>query len=82
MPALQSPSYPLAGLLEPIPVTGPAEMWGFDFAGPMPLSPLRQQYILLAVDYSTRFCVAQAIRRPTAKAIVSFFEKQILSHIG
>ena len=36
----------------------------------------------MAVDYSTRFCVAQAIRRPTAKSIVAFFRKLIFPAFG
>ena len=51
------PHVPLACLLEQIPVTAPAEMWGFDFAGPLPISPLRFQYLIVAIDYATHVCV-------------------------
>ena len=52
-----------AGLLQPIVPDGvPASHWGADFMGPMQKGMGGVKYILIAVDYMTRFVVVRAAR--------------------
>ena len=71
-----------AGLLEPIPTGEPAEKWGYDFIGPFPPSTFGCEYIIVCIDYATRFCVARAIKKARGPAIISFFKKEIIERFG
>ena len=56
-------------------------VWGIDFIGPFPPS-FGNLYILLVVDYVSKW--VEAIVRPIndAKTIVGFFQRNILSRFG
>ena len=54
------------------------DVWGIDFMGPFPPS-FRNLYILLAVDYVSKWVEAIACPRNDANTVVSFLQKNILS---
>ncbi|GJW40067.1 reverse transcriptase domain-containing protein [Tanacetum coccineum] len=56
------------------------DIWGIDYMGPFPKS-YKFEYILVAVDYVSRWAEAQAL--PTNNAIVVFlFLKKLFCHFG
>jgi len=57
------------------------DVWGIDFMGPFP-SSFSNSYILLAVDYVSKW--VEAIASPTndAKVVVKFIRKNIFSRFG
>ena len=57
------------------------DVWGIDFMGPFPPS-FGNLYILLAVDYVSKWVEAIACPRNDANTIVSFLQKNILSRFG
>ena len=57
------------------------DVWGIDFMGPFPPS-FGNMYILLAVDYVSKWVEAVACPRNDANTIVSFLQKNILSRFG
>ena len=57
------------------------EVWGIDFMGPFPPS-YRFEYILLAVDYVSKWVEAKATKRADAKTVVDFVKDQIFSRFG
>ena len=56
-------------------------LWGIDFMGPFPPS-FGNLYILLAVDYVSKWVEAIACPRNDANTVVSFLQKNILSRFG
>ena len=57
------------------------DVWGIDFMGPFPPS-FGNLYILLAVDYVSKWVEAVACSRNDANTVVSFLQKNILSRFG
>ena len=68
---------PLRGIL----VVQIFDVWGIDFMGPFQPS-FENLYILLAVDYISKWAEAIACPRNDANTIVSFLQKNILSRFG
>ena len=57
------------------------DVWGIDFMGPFPPS-FGNLYILLAVDYVSKWVEAVACPRNDANTVVSFLQNNILSRFG
>ena len=68
---------PLRGIL----VVQIFDVWGIDFMGPFPPS-FGNLYILLAVDYVSKWVEAIACPRNNANTVVGFLQKNILSRFG
>nr|KYP58627.1 Retrovirus-related Pol polyprotein from transposon opus [Cajanus cajan] len=56
-------------------------VWGIDFMGPFP-SSFSNQYILVAVDYVSKWVEASALPTNDAKIVVSFIKKHIFTRFG
>ena len=56
-------------------------VWGINFIGPFPPS-FGNQYILLAVDYVSKWVEAIACPRNDANTVVGFIQRNILSRFG
>ena len=57
------------------------DVWGIDFMGPFPQS-FGNLYIMLAVDYVSKWVEAVACPRNDTNTVVSFLQKNILSRFG
>ena len=57
------------------------DVWGIDFMGPFPLS-FGNLYILVAVDYASKWVEDVALLTKIAKAVVNFLQKNICSRFG
>ena len=57
------------------------DVWGIDFMGPFPPS-YGNLYILLAVDYVSKWVEACALPTNDAKVVVRFLQKNILTRFG
>ena len=68
---------PLHGIL----VVQLFDVWGIDFMGPFP-SSFRNIYILLAVDYVSKWVKAAACPKNDANIVVGFLQRNILSRFG
>ncbi|KAD7116941.1 hypothetical protein E3N88_04209 [Mikania micrantha] len=67
--------------LTPIFVCEIFDVWGIDFMGPFP-SLFGNAYILLAVDYVSKWVEAKATRTNDSKVVASFIKNNILSRFG
>ena len=67
--------------LTPILVCEIFDIWGIDFMGPFP-SSFGNLYILLAVDYVSKWVEAKATRTDDAKVVVDFVKANILCRFG
>ena len=63
--------------LNPIIVVEIFGVWGIDFMGPFP-SSFENEYILLAVDYVSKWVGAVPTRTNAAKVVVKFLRENIL----
>ena len=68
---------PLQGIL----VVQIFDVWGIDFMGPFPPS-FGNQYILLAVDYVSKWVKGITCPRNDANTVVGFIQRNILSRFG
>jgi hypothetical protein len=57
------------------------DVWGIDFMGPFPNS-FNNQYILVAVDYVSKWVEAMASPTNDAKVVVKFLKHNILTRFG
>ena len=57
------------------------DCWGIDFVGPFPLS-YGNKYILVAIDYVSKWVKPVATPKNYAKTIVKFLKKNIFSCFG
>ncbi len=72
------------GPLKPIMAFEPFMKWDFDFIGPIkPTSRyIGNQYIIVAIDYITKWVEAKALQDNMAKNIVKFIYEQIITNFG
>ncbi|XP_060965111.1 uncharacterized protein LOC133034108 [Cannabis sativa] len=68
---------PLTGILE----VELFDVWGIDFMGPFP-SSFSNQYILLAVDYVSKWVEAAATPQNDGKTVLRFLQKNIFTRFG
>lgn len=72
-----------AGKLQPITTTRPNEMLGVDIMGPLPSSsPHRHEYLLVCVDYFTRWVELFPMRKANAETIASILRKEVFTRWG
>lgn len=70
----------LRAQLQPILAKSPWDIIGIDIAGPLTLSKFGNKYIIVAIDYYTKFCIAQAISDFTALTTARFIFNMALFH--
>ena len=62
----------------PIPVGEPFEMIGIDFVGPLPRTKKGNKYIIVAIDYLTKWSEAKAVQKANAKTAAIFIYEEII----
>ena len=67
--------------LNPILVVEIFDVWGIDFMGPFPPS-FGHEYILVTVDYVSKWIEAIATRTNDHKVVLKFIQKNIFSRFG
>ena len=67
--------------VNPIIVVEIFDVWGIDFIGPFP-SSFVNKYILLAVDYVSKWVDAIPTRTNAAKVVVKFLRENIFTRFG
>ncbi len=71
-----------AGKLQSVTTTKPNEMLGVDIMGPLPRSTQQNVYLLVFVDYYSRWVECFPMRHATAQSIATIFRKEILTRWG
>ncbi|MCO5582170.1 hypothetical protein L7F22_036060 [Adiantum nelumboides] len=66
----------------PIISFGPFEKWGIAAIGPLPMAQSGKQYIIVGVNYMTRWAEAAATTRITAKDVAKFVFENICCRFG
>ena len=69
--------------LKPIHVEAPFQQWGLDFIGEInPYSSRNHKWILISIDYFTKWIEAIQTRQATNIVIMQFLEEHIFSRFG
>src|SRR5215210_6254228 len=69
-------------LLHPIPVHSLFYQIGIDFVGPLPRTKRGKKYIIVAMDYLTKWPEAHAVSEATADVTAQFIYEQIICQHG
>jgi len=65
--------------LSVITILWPFHQWGMDILGPFPQAPGRLKFLVVAIDYFTKWIEAEPLATITSSKIQKFFQKFILS---
>ena len=60
----------------------PFAWWGIDFQGPFPKVVGQLKYLVIAIDYSTKWIEVEPLAKITAKNVLCFFKRNILARFG
>ncbi|KAL0433802.1 UNVERIFIED_CONTAM: hypothetical protein Slati_2714500 [Sesamum latifolium] len=75
---IHQPVEPLNVMLSPCPFS----QWGMDIVGPFPLVPGQRKFLLVAIDYFTKWVEAEPLARITEGKVMKFIWKNIICHFG
>ncbi|XP_073129090.1 uncharacterized protein [Henckelia pumila] len=64
-------SHKPAAELQPMWASCPFDQWGMDIVGPFPVGPGQKKFLLVAVDYFSKWVEAESLARITEEALVS-----------
>src|SRR5690606_27811420 len=79
----KGPLHPSVGQLQPIePPTHPFDVVGVDYLGPFSLSSNGNRYILVGIDYLTKYAETRAVPQATALAAAQFYMEQFVLRHG
>ncbi|KAK3009660.1 hypothetical protein RJ639_014746 [Escallonia herrerae] len=73
----QAPS-PLSTLSSPIPFA----IWGMDILGPFPLATAQLKFVIVAIDYFTKWVEAEALASITERKCEDFFWGAVVCRFG
>ncbi|KAL2238352.1 UNVERIFIED_CONTAM: Transposon Ty3-G Gag-Pol polyprotein [Sesamum indicum] len=68
--------------LEPVQITCPFDQWGIDILGPLPPAKAQKKFIILAVEYFSKWVEAEAVARISEKEMINFIWKNIICRFG
>ncbi|GAU43183.1 hypothetical protein TSUD_301490 [Trifolium subterraneum] len=73
-----APGEPLKSVLSPWPFF----MWGVDILGPFPTSTAQAKWIIVVVDYFTKWVEAESVSSISADQVKKFYWKKIICRFG
>lgn len=68
--------------LHPIPVGEPFHRIGIDYVGPLPRTIKGNRYIIVAMDYLTKWPEARPVKEATAESTVDFIYEDVIARHG
>ncbi|KAK3012780.1 hypothetical protein RJ639_010216 [Escallonia herrerae] len=77
-PLTHTPAAPLSILTSPIPFA----MWGMDILGPFPMATGQRRFVIVAIDYFTKWTEAESLATITASKCEEFFWKNVVCRFG
>ncbi|KAL0451562.1 UNVERIFIED_CONTAM: Retrovirus-related Pol polyprotein from transposon gypsy [Sesamum latifolium] len=64
--------------MEPVRIACPFDQWGIDILGPFPLAVAQKKFIVVVVEYFTKWVEAEALAKITEKEMINFIWKNII----
>ncbi|CDH61122.1 integrase core domain containing protein [Lichtheimia corymbifera JMRC:FSU:9682] len=68
--------------MKPLDIPAPFARWHLDFIGELPPTVKGNRWLLVAVDSTTNWTCARAVRDATGEAIAKFMHEEIVMHFG
>ncbi|KAL0403666.1 UNVERIFIED_CONTAM: Retrovirus-related Pol polyprotein from transposon gypsy [Sesamum radiatum] len=68
--------------MEPIRIACPFDQWGIDILGPFPQAVAQKKFIVVAVEYFSKWVEAEALARITEREVINFIWKNIICRFG
>ncbi|XP_075492570.1 uncharacterized protein LOC142530631 [Primulina tabacum] len=75
-------SYSPATLMKPIWASCPFDQWGMDIVGPFPVARAQKKFLLVAVDYFSKWVEAEPLAKITEQEVLKFLWKNIVCRFG
>ena len=63
-------------------ISCPFDQWGMDIVGPFPMATRQRCFLLVAVDYFSKWVEAEALARITEDAVIQLLWKNIFCRFG
>jgi hypothetical protein len=83
MPEVQDVQLAPAAMLHPIIKLWPFCVWALDFIGQIhPASSKRHQFVLVAMDYFTKWMEAIPLKNMTHREVIHFISEHIIHRFG
>ncbi|KAK3009312.1 hypothetical protein RJ639_013748 [Escallonia herrerae] len=77
-PLSHTPVAPLTSIVSPIPFA----VWGMDLLGPFPMASGQRRFVIVAIDYFTKWTEAESLATITSAKCEDFFWKNIICRFG
>ena len=68
--------------VQPQVLIEPFEKWALDFVRPIDLPSQGKRYILVCIDYVTKWAEAKALARATEQLVINFLFEDIFTRFG
>ncbi|KAL2235727.1 UNVERIFIED_CONTAM: Gag-Pol polyprotein [Sesamum indicum] len=68
--------------MEPIKIACPFDQWGIDIVGAFLPAQAQKKFIIVAVEYFTKWVEAEAVAQISKKEVISFIWKNIICRFG
>ncbi|KAK3042452.1 hypothetical protein RJ639_000176 [Escallonia herrerae] len=77
-PLSHTPIAPLTSIVSPIPFA----VWGMDLLGPFPMESGQRRFVIVAIDYFTKWTEAESLATITSAKCEDFFWKNVICRFG
>ncbi|KAL8088405.1 hypothetical protein AgCh_038254 [Apium graveolens] len=77
-PVVRQPPEMLTSINSPIPFT----MWGMDILGPFPMATAQRKFLIVAIDYFTKWIEAKPLAKIITKQVAQFLWENIMCRYG
>ncbi|KAL2231127.1 UNVERIFIED_CONTAM: hypothetical protein Sindi_1707100 [Sesamum indicum] len=64
--------------IEPVKITCPFDQWGIDIVGPFPVAEAQKKFIIVAVEYFSKWVEAEAVARISEREVINFIWRNII----
>ncbi|KAK3031150.1 hypothetical protein RJ639_035148 [Escallonia herrerae] len=77
-PISHTPVVPLTSIVSPIPFA----VWGMDLLGPFPMASGQRRFVIVAIEYFTKWTEAESLATITSAKCEDFFWKNVVCRFG
>ncbi|XP_077251903.1 uncharacterized protein LOC143891146 [Tasmannia lanceolata] len=77
-PTIHQPTISMAPITSPLPFA----VWGMDILGPFPPASGRREFVVVAIDYFTKWVEAEPLAQITEQNVQTFFWKSVVYRFG
>ncbi|XP_075491166.1 uncharacterized protein LOC142529496 [Primulina tabacum] len=68
--------------MQPISASCPFDQWGLDIVGPFPIARAQKKFLLVAVDYFSKWVEAEPLAKINEEEVMKFLWKNIVCRFG